>query len=309
MLLLNSLRKIVGRTAAYPRGPRRRPGRSRVARWLLLEPLEDRTLPSCTLSLVPSEPAPQLVGEPILWTATATDCGKDLVYQFGVSPAAGPFRVARDFSPSDSFAWAPLQEGAYNIRVIVKDGYQATDTVSAVASDAVNSRVTGRDAVLTPTSNPLVALYSAPPCSDGTIAVEFAEAGHRRHWRSPNTLPCEPELSRNFLVAGLLPETTYQVRHVVTDHHHHRQSTPLLFTTGALPPTLTFPTFTVRQPPGPGSDRDQDMVFHSLVGLALRGNRPIATDLSGRVEWYYDTEQSGLGITNMNTVTLLPGGT
>src|SRR4029077_8962896 len=45
---------------------------------------------------------------------------------------------------------------------------------------------------------------------------------------------------------------------------------------------------------------------------ALIGNRvpnPSATDLSGRVEWYYDTQQSGLGITNMNTVTLLPGGT
>src|SRR5262249_14021372 len=64
--------------------------------------------------------------------------------------------------------------------------------------------------------------------------------------------------------------------------------------------------------PGPGSDPDQDMVFHILGGGALRGNRtpnPLATDLSGRVEWYFDSQQSGLGITNMNPGILLPGGT
>src|SRR5215813_12003556 len=99
------------------------------------------------------------------------------------------------------------------------------------------------------------------------------------------------------------------MRHVFSDC---TGSAPLLFTTGSIPSTLTFPTFTVSQPPGAGSDPDQDMVFHVLTGPALSGNRvpnPIATDLSGRVQWYYDTQQSGLGITNMSTVTLLPGGT
>src|SRR5262249_51601049 len=40
-----------------------------------------------------------------------------------------------------------------------------------------------------------------------------------------------------------------------------------------------------------------------------RTPNPFATDLSGRVQRYYDTQQSGLGITNINTGTLLPGGT
>src|SRR5262249_60108857 len=89
-------------------------------------------------------------------------------------------------------------------------------------------------------------------------------------------------------------------------------SGPLLFTTGALPSTLTFPNLTASQPPGPGSDPDQDMVLHSLVGPALTSNRipnPIATDLSGHVEWYFDHQQSGLGINTMSSGTLLPGGT
>src|SRR5262245_22652241 len=115
MLLLNSLRKMVGRAAASRQGPRRPPGRSRVTRRLLLEPLEDRTLPSCTVALAPDEAAPQLVGERITWTATATDCGTAPVYQFSVATHGGDFRVVRDFSPDNTFAWTPMQEGTYDI--------------------------------------------------------------------------------------------------------------------------------------------------------------------------------------------------
>src|SRR5262245_1032235 len=47
MLLLNSLRKMVGRTAAYRWGLRRPAGRSRRAGFVSwLEALEDRTVPS-----------------------------------------------------------------------------------------------------------------------------------------------------------------------------------------------------------------------------------------------------------------------
>src|SRR5437764_10998839 len=111
---------------------RHRPGRGRAIRRLVLEQLEDRTLPSCMVSLAPSEAAPQLVGERITWTATAADCGTAPVYQFSVAPHAGAFHVVRDFSPTNAFAWTPMQEGAYDIEVTVKDGYQATETTAAV---------------------------------------------------------------------------------------------------------------------------------------------------------------------------------
>src|SRR6516165_1343409 len=58
---------------------RRQSGRGRGPRRLILKQLEDRSLPSGTVSLAPSEPAPQLVGEAITWTATATDCGANPV--------------------------------------------------------------------------------------------------------------------------------------------------------------------------------------------------------------------------------------
>src|SRR5438034_1888969 len=135
------------------------PRKRSAGRRLTLESLEDRSLPSCMVPLAPNEAAPQLVGEGITLTAAATDCGAAPVYQFSVAPHAGAFRVVRDFSPANAFAWTPMQEGAYDIEVTVKDGYQATETTSAVMADAVASRVTGSQAVITPPLNPPVALY------------------------------------------------------------------------------------------------------------------------------------------------------
>src|SRR6516225_1288695 len=111
MLLLNSLRNMVRRATAHHRGSGRRGSHHPRNRRLEVESLEDRTLPSCTVALVPGEAAPQLVGERILWTATAADCGTAPVYQFSVAPHAGAFRVVRDFSPTNTFTWTPMQEG------------------------------------------------------------------------------------------------------------------------------------------------------------------------------------------------------
>src|SRR5262249_16921791 len=248
---------------------------------------------------------PQLVGERITWTATATDCGSAPVYQFGVGAAGGPLHVVRDFSPSDSFTWAPLQEGSYNVQVTVKAGFDATGTHSAVASYVVDSRVTGSAAVISPTSNPLVALYSVPPGPAGTVRVEFSIAGASPSWRSTDERPSVPGESTNIFVAGMLANTTYEMRHVFTDG---TTSSPLLFTTGRLPSTLNFPTFTVVQSPGPGSGLDQDMLFHQLANSPSNVPNPLATDLSGRVVWYHDVSQSGLTRTYPGQ-SLVPGGT
>jgi arylsulfate sulfotransferase len=303
MTLRDSLSTLLGRAPAPRRAPNRRP-----ARRLRVEPLDDRALPS-SVTLAPAEPAPQLVGERVTWTATAVDVGATPVYQFSAAPHGGAFHVVRDFSPANNFTWTPMQEGTYDIEVIAKDGYQATETTAAVVADAVGSRVTGSQAVVTPAANPLVAMYSVPPSSAATVFVQFAPAGDHPAWRNTDARTVVPGKSTNFFVAGMLPNTTYQMRHVFSDG---TGSAPVLFTTGALPSTLTFPTLTPIQPPGPGSDMDQDMVLYSLVGPGLVGNKvpnPIATDLSGRVEWYFDHQQSGLGITTMSSATLLPGGT
>src|SRR5438270_6446039 len=232
---LSSILNSVSPSSPDTRTRRRPSPRKRLAaRRLTLETLEERTLPSCMVSLAPSEAGPQVVGERISWTATAADCGTTPVYQFSVAPHAGAFRVVRDFSPANAFTWTPMQEGAYDIEVTVKDGYQATDTTSAVAIDAVASRVTGSEAVITPTLNPLVALYSAPPSSADSVFIQFSVASNSPSWRNTNTLAVVPGMSTNFFVAGMLPNTTHEMRYVRSDG---TGSAPPPFMTGALPST------------------------------------------------------------------------
>jgi hypothetical protein len=261
----NWLKRATRRTALSPRIAPKRRSQSLHLR-PRLEELECRNLPS-TISLVPSEPAPQLVGEPITWTATVTDGPTaGLVYQFSDGPTDGPFHMARDFSPSNTFTWAPMEEGDYKIKVTVKQGFAATDAESAVVHDVVNTRIADAGAIISNTSNPLVALYSAPPLSGDAphgelMHVEFSQAGSNPSWQSTNAQPVEDGKSTNFLVAGMLPGKTYEMRDVLEDG---TASAPLTFTTGSLPPNLAFPTFTASQPPGPGPDQNQDMIFHQL---------------------------------------------
>lgn len=301
MWFRSALNSLKSRPSAAP--IRRSLHRSTASR-LWVEALEDRSLPSGIVSLASNDPD-VMVGETTTWTATAADVGATPIYQFSAATHGGILHVLRDFSPANSFTWTPMKEGSYDIEVTVKDGYQATQTSSAVVIDEVASRVTGSEAVVTPTANPLVAMYSVPPASAGTVFVQFAVAGANPSWRNTDMRSVAPGASTNFFVAGMLANTRYQMRHVFSDG---TGSAPQLFTTGALPSTLTFPTFTVSQPPGPGSDVDQDMVFHQLPLSPSNVPNPLATDLQGRVEWYYDVSQSGLTFTHVGQ-SLVPGGT
>src|SRR5262249_50755421 len=150
-------------------------------------------------------------------TATAADCGATPVYQFSAAPHGGAFHVVRDFSLANSFTWTPIQEGNYDIEVTVKEGYQATETTSAVVADAVASRVSGSQAVVTPTANPLVALYSVPPSAAHSVFVQFAVAGDHPAWRNTDIRTVVPGKSTNVFIAGMLPNTTYEMRHVFSD--------------------------------------------------------------------------------------------
>jgi hypothetical protein len=126
-------------------------------------------------------------------------------------------------------------------------------------------------------------------------------------WSSTNELRSLPSETTNFLVAGMLPSTTYEMRHVFSDG---TTSAPLDFTTGAIPATVKFPTITVPQPPGPGSDSNEDLVLQQVGRSAPGVPQPYVTDLAGNVVWYYDPAQAGFktGIP-AQAVDLVPGGT
>jgi hypothetical protein len=252
----------------------------------------------CTISLQPNVPPPQLVGQRLVWTAAAVNCGTAPVYQFKVADPANRqshFAIVRDFSLDNAFAWAPMHEGAYDVSVAVKEGFDATQVTSAVVSDAVTSLVTGGQAVVTATLNPLVALYSAPACEHGAVHVLFRPAGlPDAEWTATNTLRCQPNQSLNFVIAGMLANTTYEMVHR-GGGDGDAPVTPLLFTTGAPPATLSIPVFTVRQAPGPDAELRRPLLYHNLAARpAANAVNLLATDLSARLEWYYDPLASGL---------------
>src|ERR1700675_3491985 len=217
---------------------------------------------SCTISITPSMPSPQIVGQLVVWTTTATNCGDTPVYQYKVAfTSANPkFRITRDFSLANTLVWGPLREGSYGVMVTVKSSFDAVDSTSAVVSDDLQSLVTGGQAVVSPTLNPLVALYSAPPCDNGSIYVQFRPVSDTNvsPWKSTNTLTCAHGQSRNFLVAGMLANTPYEMAHVNSDGS---VSASLFFTTGAPPPSLDFPSFVVLLRPGRKNALSQDMLL------------------------------------------------
>ncbi len=258
---------------------------NRLHRWRhrpLCTPLEDRSLLS--ISLTDIAPAGQFVGSPVSWTATSSDIGSVPVYRFSVGLAGGALQVVQDYSAIDSFTWNPMQQGTYSIQVVVKDGFSGSTTESTVANYTAQTRVVGDSAVVSPMANPLVALFSAPPSSGATMYVQFAEQGTTLSWQNTSALPIVPGESTNFIVAGMLPDTTYLMRYVLDDG---TVSAPLAFTTGSLPANLIFPTFTVVQQPAAGTDLGQGVIFHS--GTLSNTVDTMATNLSGNVVWYYDS--------------------
>jgi arylsulfate sulfotransferase len=266
-------------------------------------PLEDRRLLSVTLSVVgPSVP---LVGSPVTWTASASGDGPAPVYQFRVGPAGGPTEVVEDFSSSNSFTWNPMQEGTYDIQVNVKTSFSASTVDSATATYTAESRVVGTSAVVSPTSNSLVALFSAPPSPGSSMYVQFQPMGSSTStsWSATAPLPIVPGESTNFLVAGMLPRTTYLMRYVLADG---TTSTPLTFTTGALATDVTFPTFTVQRGATPQTDLTQNLVFHMGINPPKGTVDTLATDLAGHIVWYYDPVANAFP---SFATSVVPGGT
>jgi hypothetical protein len=125
-------------------------------------------------------------------------------------------------------------------------------------------------------------------------------------WTYTAAQPCQPGITLNFLVAGMLANTTYVLQYMIVGPSGTQQSAPQNFTTGALPSTITFPSFVIRQPPDAGADSQLSAIIHMLLPASNTASL-LATDLDGNVIWYYDPVQSGLS--SFLPTRLEPGGT
>ncbi len=245
----------------------------------LLASLSGLKCAALSVVLTPSIPAPAPVGTVVTWSAHPSDATASIWYRFRAARAGSDLHVIRDYSPLNSLDWTASQhEGVYDIEVSARNNSTGETAVGSV-NYQINPVVTGDSPVISPTANPLVFLYSAPPClASDSMRVEFRSADgvvQSTPYQScqppcPATTavargssavrrslePCGPTLTMNFYLAGLRPNSVYSVQHVVASYVRFRGTVirygpALTLTTPAV--SLSLPKMTVQQsPPSPG---------------------------------------------------------
>jgi arylsulfate sulfotransferase len=239
-------------------------------------------------TLAPSVASPQMLGTPMIWGAALhyAPSGHTYGYQFIVT-YNGHSQIVRDFSPTASFVWVPhTVEGQYQVSVAVRD----TTTSPYVYLPLVTANYTLQPwvtaplaAVVNPTTHPLVALFSGPPCATGhQLLVRFRPANSQVS-NITNFVPCSQN-SANFLVAGMLPSTQYLMHWEEFGTNYANVGSDLSFTTGALPSAYPVPTFQVNVA-ATALDAAYPVVLFHLLALGSP-DWPTATDLAGHVLWY-----------------------
>jgi hypothetical protein len=102
----------------------------------------------------------------------------------------------------------------------------------------------------------------------------------------------------------MLPSTSYNVYAQTKTGGVTTKGATVNFTTGALPATVNFPTFTIAA--GAPTDTSNPVMLHNLIQFSGTTAYPdVATDLSGNIIWYYWADD----LSNGNVLTRpLPGG-
>src|SRR5271170_1956506 len=250
-----------------------------------------------SVTLTPSVASPQMLGTPVTWTAAVQNApaGHTYGYQFSVT-YNGQAQIVSDFSPTATFTWVPhTVEGAYQFSVVVRDTTTAPYVFFAPVSvnyDLLPWVTTPLTAgAVNPTAHPLVALFSGPPCAAGHQLLVRFHPSTSQVSMTTNLVPCSTN-SANFYIAGMYPSSQYLM------HWEEYSGTNLVntgndlpFTTGPLPSTFPTTTFTVNVP-----SQAYDAAYPVLL---FQVAYPTATDLSGKVLWYFPNN-TGLTLSNLS---------
>lgn len=237
-------------------------------------------LSSPSVRLVSNLPSPQPVGTVIGLTALARYAGRPtVVFRYSVSVDGGEFRMVRDFSQDKSFAWRPeLFEHEARVRVTIRNN-ESRKTEEAELPFRITSRITGSQQVVSPTAHPLVALFSAPPCPEGSqFRVAFQKEGDAPH-RTPSEA-CRGSRSNNIYVAQMRADTLYQMHGEVTTGDQVQPGAPTVFHTGI--PDGKFPPRTVVTARNARSSSAEPVLITTLTDPM----HLMASDLEGNLIWY-----------------------
>jgi arylsulfate sulfotransferase len=255
-------------------------------------------LPVCwsapSVRIVPALASPQPVGTVIGLAALAKDEGDPfklfakLRFRYSVSVDGSPFRVVRDFSPESDFAWRPeLFEHEARVKVTLKNIATKMTAESELPFQIV-ARAMGQP-VATPTANPLVALFSAPACSQGSrFRVAFRREGESGDWSHTSAGPCSAR-TNNVYVAGMRADSNYEMHAEVLTGDTPRSGAGLTFHTG-IADGLVAP-MNVLVPRDPKTSSPEPFLIYSVE---QPNQRPTATDLNGNIVWYLPLHERSL---------------
>jgi hypothetical protein len=230
---------------------------------------------SIGVSLEGDQPGPVAVGTMVTWVAHPSNAGSDVLwFRFRVSPAGGAFRVVRDYGPLSSLAWTALEEGTYEIEASVRDKFTG-ETATAVSTLVLTPRAQGGQTSVSPTSHPLVFLFSTAACQEGRARVQYQSSGGVS--RLTPYERCRAGQSLNFYLAGLAANTTYSAGLVMSPSKGIVDGTTVSFQTGGVP--FPLPKLSVLH--GPPSAGTQSLLLQAPLNLPAT-----AMDLSGNILWY-----------------------
>jgi len=213
-----------------------------------------------------------------------------LRFRYSVSVDGSPFRVVRDFSPQGNFAWRPdLFEHEARIKVTLYN--VATKTTADVELPfQIVRRAKGQQPVATATASPLVALFSAPPCPQGSqTRVAFRHEGSSAEWSRTSTEPCTGTRTNNIYVGGMRGDSDYDMHAEVITAAASKPGPSVKFHTG-ISDGATAP-MSVLVPRDPKASSTESLLIYSIeTGV----QRPVATDLEGNLVWYLPQQDRSL---------------
>jgi hypothetical protein len=236
---------------------------------------------SVALSGSIASPAP--LGTPVTWTANATGAESGtLWYRFRTRyvetalrshPVSFGYRTVVDYGPNATFAWSTIaREGTYEIEVSVRN--LNTGEIAEASSQFTLTRLAEATPVVTPTTHPLVYIYSLPACR-GSWQVETTSSDGVSG--STPLQPCDSHFTNNVYVSGMRPNTSYTLRTRSTASTDGGVTGSVLaLTTSSLPIQMPQIVQTGGTVPAGG-----DILVHGILNT-----NAIATDLSGNVVWY-----------------------
>jgi arylsulfate sulfotransferase len=237
-----------------------------------------------SVRLLASAASPQPVGARVGLQSLVDNAPKGMaVYRYAVSLNGGPFRIIRDYSQDASFVWSPeLYEHSATVRVSVRIN-ETKDAADADLPYRIVPRVKGSAPQITPTAHPLVALFSAPPCREGSkFQVAYRRDGQEAITRTP-AQPCRPSLTNNLYVAGMRADAEYRMRPEVVTGSDVQSGAWMPFHTGML--DGNFPPVSIAVARASGSTVSEPVIMHSAASVSS-GKRPFATDLDGNIVWF-----------------------